>query len=1062
LVRAQREASAPISVDDDQRAVVAHRGGPLLLLAGPGTGKTTTIVEAVVDRVTRGEIGAGQALVLTFSRRAAGELRERITSRLGRTSRQPVARTFHSYAFGLLRSEAALRGEEPPRLLSGPEQDVVVRELLRGDVDSGAESWPERLRPALLTRGFAQELRDLLHRAVERGLSPADLVALGRQHRRDDWVAAGRFARQYEQVSVLRESASYDPAELIRAATSLLRSDAAILARVRDEHRFIVVDEYQDTDPAQDDLLQLVCGSRDLIAVGDPDQSIYGFRGADPAAIRRFPDRYRASDGTPAAVMTLHLSRRAGPELLAASRRVAARLGGPGAQRALSPAPLTPASPASPRSPASLGGAEVHVLGSTVAEAAYVAHRLRSAHLVDGVAWSRMAVLVRAADALPPLRRSLLAAGVPVTDEGTDQALVEVAVNRALLRILELATGRRALSGSAGGSAGDSDDGPMLALDLLTGPLGEADPLAVRRLRQELRRAELSTGGGRSSAVLLAEALDSPVALATLDPHAASKAIRVAGLIAAAREAASVPGVTAENLLWEVWRASGLAERWRSVALGPGAAAARADRDLDAVVGLFELAARFADRLPKAGPQVFLDQVLGQQISGDSLAARAPTADGVRLLTAHASKGLEWDVVVVAGVQEGRWPDLRARGSFLGAERLVELLGGDQTASPDVPLAATARLAEERRLFYVATTRARRLLIATAVRGDDDQPSRFLDELVPSAGGVAADDRPLSRVPRGLDLSAVVADLRAALTAGPAVRRHAAATQLARLAAAGVRGAHPGDWYGLQPLTDDAPLAGDDEQVRVSPSRVEAFERCPLRWMLETAGGTKPDSSAQSIGTLVHALAEQAVVEELTPQQVRDRLAAALARADLGAGWFAGRQRERATEIVRKLNSWMTGNPRAVLAIEKAFEVEIGRAVLRGTVDRLESDGNGGLVVVDLKTGKTTPTEAELPSHPQLGAYQLAVEHGAFDYLGSRTSGGAELVQLGSDRKTERVDSQSPLSAAANPRWALELIDRCADGMAGAVFNALDNALCIKCPVRSACPLRDEGRQVTA
>jgi superfamily I DNA/RNA helicase len=250
--------------------------------------------------------------VLTFSRRAAGELRERITSRLGRTSRQPVARTFHSYAFGLLRSEAALRGEEPPRLLSGPEQDVVVRELLRGDVDSGAESWPERLRPALLTRGFAQELRDLLHRAVERGLSPADLVALGRQHRRDDWVAAGRFARQYEQVSVLRESASYDPAELIRAATSLLRSDAAILARVRDEHRFIVVDEYQDTDPAQDDLLQLVCGSRDLIAVGDPDQSIYGFRGADPAAIRRFPDRYRASDGTPARPGRPHRS--AGPK----------------------------------------------------------------------------------------------------------------------------------------------------------------------------------------------------------------------------------------------------------------------------------------------------------------------------------------------------------------------------------------------------------------------------------------------------------------------------------------------------------------------------------------------------------------------------------------------------------------------------------------------------------------------------------------------------------------------------------------------------------------------------
>jgi superfamily I DNA/RNA helicase len=434
LIRSARAAPPVVELDADQRAAVGHRGGPLLLLAGPGTGKTTTIVEAVVDRVTRGELDAGQALVLTFSRRAAAELRERITGRLGRTSRQPVARTFHSYAFGLLRAEAAVRGETPPRLLSGPEQDVVVRELLRGDVDSGVSAWPARLRPALLTRGFAQELRDLLQRAVERGLSPTELAALGRRHGRDDWVAAARFARQYEQVSVLREAASYDPAELIRAAASLLRSDSAALARVRDQHRFVVVDEYQDTDPAQDELLHLLAGSRDLIAVGDPDQSIYGFRGADPEAIRRFADRYRAADGRPATVMTLRVSRRAGAELLASTRRIAQRLGGPGAHRALLAGDIA------------AGDAEVHVLGSAVAEAAYVAHRLRSAHLIDGIDWSRMAVLVRAADTAPALRRSLLAAGVPMSDERSDGALVEVPVNRALLTVLELATGSRLLT----------------------------------------------------------------------------------------------------------------------------------------------------------------------------------------------------------------------------------------------------------------------------------------------------------------------------------------------------------------------------------------------------------------------------------------------------------------------------------------------------------------------------------------------------------------------------------------------------------------------------------------
>jgi superfamily I DNA/RNA helicase/RecB family exonuclease len=1036
LVRAEVAKPAPPVLDADQSAAVAHRGGPLLLLAGPGTGKTTTIVEAVVDRVSRGEITAGQALVLTFSRRAAAELRERITGRLGKTSRLPIARTFHSYAFGLLRAEAALRGDIAPRLLSGPEQDVVVRELLRGDVDAGATNWPARLRPALLTRGFAQELRDLLQRAVERGLSPAEMVALGREHGRDDWVAAGRFARQYEQVSALREAASYDPAELIRAAAALLKSDASVLARVRDEHRFVVVDEYQDTDPAQDQLLQLLCGSRDLIAVGDPDQSIYAFRGADPDGIRRFPERFTAPDGSPATVMTLGISRRASGELLDASRRVAARLGGSGAQRSLVSGGQA------------AGHAEAHIFSTVVSEAAYVAYRLRSAHLIDGVPWPRMAVLVRNSDALQPLRRSLVAAGVPVADTGTDDALVEVGINRALLKILEVATGRATF---------DDETGPVLALELLTGPLGDADALAVRRLRQELRRLEILTGGGRSSASLLAEALNEPAHLVTVEPRVAGRAMRVARLIAVAREAAATPDVTAETMLWEVWRASGLAERWRAAALGAGAAAARADRDLDAVVGLFEAAARFTDRLPKAGPQVFLDQMLGQQISGDSLAARAPRVDGVRLLTAHASKGLEWDVVVVAGVQEGRWPDLRSRDSFLGAERLVELIGGAHTAASDVPIASTARLAEERRLFYVAITRARRLLIATAVRADDEQPSRFLDELVASD----LEERPISRVPRGLDLAAVVADLRTALVTGPDSRRRAAAKQLARLAEAGVRGAHPDDWYGLSPLTDDAPLADADEQVRVSPSRVEAFERCPLRWMLEGAGGTTPDSSAQTVGSLVHAIAQQAADEQLDAEQLTERFTAAIQRVDLGSGWFAERQRQRAAEMVRKLNAWLAKNPRHIVAAEQTFQVEIGRALLRGTVDRLEHDSEGRLVVVDLKTGKSAPTRKELVELPQLGVYQLAVEQGGFEEYG-RESGGAELVQLGLSNKEFRVDPQEPLQISENPAWAAELVEKCADGMAGAVFHAVDNALCMRCPVRSSCPLRDEGRQVTS
>ena len=1055
--RVVRAAARPVvapALDDAQRRAIEHRGGPVLVLAGPGTGKTTTIVEAVVQRVESGEITPDQALVLTFSRRAAAELRERIAGRLDRTIREPIARTFHSYAFGLLRANAARRGEPPPRLLSGPEQDLVVRELLQGDVDAGGSAWPPRLHPALLTRGFAQELRDFVQRGTERGLTPRELAQLGRRYKRDDWTAAAKFAEQYAQVSALREAASFDPAELISAAAGLLRTEPLVLEEIRAAHEFVVVDEYQDTDPAQEELLALLVGSRDLLAVGDPDQSIYGFRGADLEGIRRFPDRFRGADGSSPTIVALNVSRRSGEQLLAASRRVAQRLSGPAAHRTLRPAAGLEA-----------GTAEVHLFATSNTEAAYIANQFREMHLLRGVAWSRMAVLVRGGTPLPGLRRALQSAGVPVAAHAEEQPLVDVPIVHTLLRVLALVTGRLDLSGPPG---------VELAQELVTGPLGRADPLALRRLRQDLRRLELAAGGGRASGDLLAQALRTPAELVVLDRHVAAPAQRVADALEAGRAAAADPGATAETVLWAIWQAASVAARLSSLALSGGPGSAAADRDLDATVALFDVAARFADRLPKAGPDVFLDHLLGQQIPGDTLAPQAPSAEGVRLMTAHAAKGLEWDVVAVAGVQEGGWPDLRGRGSMLGSQQLVDVLAaGDDSGATSHLQSVAARLAEERRLFYVAVTRARLHLLVTAVRSDDQQPSRFLDELMPSD----RDERPLTRVPRGLDLPSVVAELRAVVTHptagtdddGPGRRRKAsAAAQLARLAAAGVSGADPRDWYGLAPLSDDRGLVDDGALVTLSPSRLEAFQRCELRWLLESAGGTSGDSTSQGIGTLVHALAQQAADEGLPGNdlaaQLQERLASAIKRVDLGSGWFAVRQRERAAEMVAKLAEWLRTNTRGFVAAEQSFEVTIGQAVLRGQVDRLEQDSAGRLFVVDLKTGKHSPTKAELTTHAQLGAYQVAVEEGAFDEVaaGVHTSGGAALVQVGTSTIKAAVNGQPALRESDDPGWALAMIERSARGMAGNVFSAIDNDMCRSCPVRTSCPVRDEGRQVTA
>ena len=1016
---AARPVAAPV-LDAAQRRVVEHAGGPLLVLAGPGTGKTTTLVEAAVARVAAG-VPVEHLLMLTFSRRAAGELRDRVTARLGGTVREPIARTLHSYAFGVLRM-AAVRSELPtPRLLSGAEQDVVLRTLVAG---SAPERWPAELRPALATRAFAGELRDLLMRAVERGLDGPALADLGRRHGRPDWVAAGDLLREYQDVTVLQDPGGYDPAELVRSATNALRDDPELLTAERATRRRIFVDEYQDTDPAQLELLELLSdGADELILVGDPDQSIYAFRGADETAIRDAGARF----GTDGEIETIALStcRRSGAALLAASRRVARNLPGPSAQRALVAADRLPA-----------GEVEVALFRSPSEEAAHLAAVLRRAHL-EGTPWSRMAVLVRStSNVLGTLRRAMTTAGVPVAVRGEDLPLAEQPTVTLLLDLLSHVLHPERLDEDA-------------AERLLQGPIGGVDVVFLRRLRRALRQLF-----GPEAA--LAPALLDVQGAAVLPEHVRGPVARIAEVLAAGQAAVTAAG-SPEDVLWAIWSAAGLGARWERASRDGGSAGAAADRDLDAAVALFDAAARYTDRLPGATAAGFAEHVRAQQVPGDGTAPRGREGEAVSILTAHASKGLEWDLVCVAGVQEGSWPDLRRRGSLLGSERLVDLLAGRDPATLST---VAPQLAEERRLFYVAVTRARRRLVVTAVAGEEEQPSRFLDELDPVPSDA---ERPLARPTRGVHLAALVAELRAVVTdpAAPPGDRDAAAGQLARLASAGVPGADPDDWWGLLPLSDDRPVADPDRPVPVSPSRIESFLNCEVRALLADLGVRAGQQVSASLGTLVHDIAATAPpdADVATLERMLDERWSAL---EFGAPWFAAHERVRAGAMLARLASWLRDSRAGLelVAIEKGFRVEIGDAQLSGRVDRLERDPEGRLVVVDLKTGKSKPKDSELPTNAQLGAYQLAVEHGAFAEDGER-SGGAMLVQLAKGAQAAE-QRQQPLADAEDPNWIADEIAGVAAKLRGSTFTATVSAtLCRMCDVKASCPVQPEGRQVT-
>jgi superfamily I DNA/RNA helicase/RecB family exonuclease len=1066
---------------------VDHEGLPLLVLAGPGTGKTTAIVETVVERITRRGIDPERVLVLTFSRKAAEELRQRITARLGRTTREPLALTFHSYAYALVRREFTLAGDEPPTLLSGPEQLLEVRRLLRGEAEDAGTRWPERLRPALGTRGFATELRDFLLRGAERGFDGSGLARLGRQRDRDDWVAAGAFLARYDARFDLAPVPAYDYAEIIRIAAALL-SRGAVRERERKAYDVVLVDEYQDTDPAQEAMLHALAGDgRELIVVGDPDQAIYAFRGADVSAIMRFPDRFRTPDDRPARIIALGTCRRSGPALLAASRRVAARLPAPppvapasrpaSGQRAGRPDDSQPSDGRSPGGQphggqprgsqppgghrdlrpvpsAPPGSLRVVVASSASQEATVVADALRRAHLHDGVPWSSMAVLVRSViGQVPLLRRALAATGVPSVIAGDELPLEAEPGVRPLLLLLRCALHPETLDEEA-------------AIELLAGPLGGTDALGLRRLRRALRAAARDAGED-GPLQPLAAVLTDPRELTLIRAPAADAARRVADLLALARQTAD--DGNAHDVLWAVWDASGLASAWQAVSAAGGSRGASADRDLDAVCALFDAAARFAVRLPPGSPSLFLDSMSGQEIAGDTLADHAPDGDAVRILTAHRAKGLEWDVVVVAGVQEGIWPDLRMRSSLLGMDELMDAAAGvlvPGTGTDAMAAALAAKLLnEERRLFYVAVTRARRQLVVTASGSDDSQerPSRFLAEL---AGDEIEIEDVAGAAPRWLSLPALTADLRRAATDPdrPASLRQAAAAQLARLAAAGVRGAHPGQWYQLTELSDPGPIpaAADGLLVRLSPSQVESFHRCGLRWLLEVAAGAGSSDVIRHFGILIHAAAVLAATGA-DEAMISERIDEIWHHLDFGSPWYGEKERERARVMVNKFLAWHRDNPRELVAVEQKLKAQVGAVEITGRVDRLERDPDGRAIVVDLKTGSTPVPSTDLDRHPQLGVYQLAVLLGAFERFGLTEPGGAELIQVGNASLSARVrvQPQQALTDDAEPDWARDLVETVAAGMAGPLFEARVNPGCRNCPVRSCCPVHPDGEQVT-
>lgn len=1029
-----------LGADPAQDAVLALPDGVhAAVLGAPGTGKTSTLARLVARRMNRSDAvssdGHATVVALTSARTAATALRDRLAATVDRVVPGALARTVNSLAFQVVAHAAAVQGQDAPTLLTGGEQDRIIGDLLAGhDADGTGPAWPEPITAVVRERaGFRTALRDVMMRAVAAGIEPEDMRELGDEAGRPEWRAVGDFVDEYRAALTAFRSTSLDAAELVAYATAaVLRGQVPPSVAAL---RLVVVDDTQELVEGEVALLGALARSgAQVVAFGDPDIASSAFRGAEPDVLGRLALRLGVPRVEEIVLGTVHRHPAPIRELVGA---VTGRIGAAAAGRQRTAV----ASTTDARSDAVL-----HLeAGSRSALVVAVARRLREHRLLDGVPWHRMAVVTRSGAAIPELVRALSVAEVPATagaapvrprDDSAARALLDAAA--VSLDVLPL----------------DAD----LATAFATGPLGGLDTLAMRRLRLALRREELAGGGTRTADELLVEALGAPERLATVDAGFARRATRLARSLVQARADAE-GGASIEEILWGLWERSGLAGVWGGQSAAGGVGAAEADRHLDAVVGLFTAAKRFVERTPDAPARVFVDDLLGADLPEDSIGPDR-TAGRVRVLTPSATIGLECDVVVVLGLQDGVWPNTRVRGSLLDPDGLVRAANGIAHGPVDDRAAVVA---DELRLFARAVSRATTQVVVGTVANDDEAPSPFV-RLVP----VPPDRQPAAHP---LSLRGLAGSLRRrVVTTGDPE----AASALARLAAAEVPGASPDDWYGLaEPTTDDplvdldappAPLHEGGEPVApavsVSPSRIGTFEECPVHWFVQTFGGGAP-SPAMGIGTIVHETMEHATAVDV--ESLWERVEARWGELTFESPWVADRERARTRRMIEGLSDYLrtfAGAGRRLLGAETSFALETGPARLRGSIDRIEVDPDGRVSVVDLKTGRSMPSEKnDMPAHPQLGAYQLAVEDGAVEGVPAGSAmADARLVFVQNPRSgsaySERTQHAFDDAARAAYRERLHEVAR---GMAGRTFLARVDDHCAKARTGVECRIHVVG-----
>ncbi len=998
---------------DEQAAVIAAPPGPLVVIAGAGAGKTETMAARVVWLVANGYAHPGQVLGLTFTRKAAGQLLRRVRSRLSRLvgaglcldafdAEPATVSTYHAFAGALLRDHGLLLPVEPDaRLLGETELWQLAFRVISdypGDLDTHKTPATVTSMVLRLSSALAEHLVDTAqlrdtHVELERLVHTLPAGPFQRDRGPSQWLLR-MLAVQHERTQLvplvdalharMRADKVMDFGQQMAAAARLALAHPGVGEQFRRRFRVVLLDEYQDTGHAQRIALSSLFGGGvddrlALTAVGDPIQSIYGWRGASATNLPRFATDFPRADGTSAPTMELRTSWRNPSRTLQLANAVSADARRSSvAVRTLRARPNAPA-----------GTIRCALFEDVNAERDWVAdhvarryHESRSA----GAPRPTAAVLVRRNADAAPLAEALTARGVPVEVVGLAGLLgiTEVADVVAMLRLVADPT-----AGSA-------------AMRVLTGPrwrLGGKDIVALWRRAKDI-------DGGKATpdadTACLADAICDPGPAQDYSGEGYRRIIAIRRELTALRGRLDYP---LPDLVAEVRRMIGVDVEARAARSADENC--RGTEHLDALV---DVAAGYAER-PNASMPGFLSYLDAAAVVENGLAPADVTVskDRVQVMTVHAAKGLEWQIVAVPHLTTRIFPSTASTRSWLtDAADLPPLLRGDRSADGvlGVPVLDTSavtnrkqlsdtinahrrqleqrRIDEERRLLYVAITRAEDTLLLSGHHwgpsaAKSSGPSAFLTEFKEIIDKSAADGRPCGVVEHW---AAAPADgdrnplrdeaVEVVWPADPLGSRRADVERGAAMVQAAAEAANPDDdpegWaadvdalLAERARSQAPPQTAPPPEISVS-SLVEAARHpvgAPQRLIRRLPA--RPDPNAL-LGTAFHEWVQRFYGAERLFEL--DDLPGAVDAAT------ADTDRLTALQAAFTASTWASRTP---VDVEVPFEMTIGDVVVRGRIDAVFADPDGGATVVDWKTGEPPATDDALGrSAIQLAVYRLA------------------------------------------------------------------------------------------